>query len=92
VSNSPHFFADRVANIALTGTLVRLEFGVMQAPVAEGQKQQLLPSQTLVMPLDGFLASFGMMEGMVKKLVADGVVKTKPQEAESEAPPSRKKK
>jgi hypothetical protein len=29
----------------------------MQLPPAEGQKPKLLPTQTLVMPLDDFLAS-----------------------------------
>ena len=31
------------------------------------------------MPLDGFLASFGMLESVVKKMIADGVVKPRPQ-------------
>ena len=69
MSNAPHLFADRLINIVLTGPLLRIELGTLQAPAAEGQKPQLLPSQTLVMPLDGFLASFGMMEAMIKKLV-----------------------
>lgn len=94
MANSSHLFADRLINIAVTGPLLRLELGTMHAPAKEGEKPQLLPSQTLVMPLDGFLASFGMMEAMVKKLVADGVVKTQPQPQEQivEAKPSSKKK
>ena len=97
MSNAPHIFADRLLNLAMTGPLLRIELGTMQAPAAEGQKPQLVPSQTLVMPLDGFLASFGMMEAMVKKLVADGVVKAQPQEEIVQASttplsPGRKKK
>jgi hypothetical protein len=73
--DSSHLFADRLVNIAITGPLVRIELGAMQLPTAEGQRPQLLPTQTLVMPLDGFVASFGMMESVVKRLIADGVLK-----------------
>lgn len=73
---SNHTFADRLINIAITGNLIRLEFGTLQAPKAEGQKPQLVATQTLVMPLEGFLPSFGMMDTIVKKLVADGVIKS----------------
>lgn len=72
---SNHTFADRLINIAITGNLIRLELGTLQAPKAEGQKPQLVATQTLVMPLEGFLPSFGMMDTIVKKLVADGVIK-----------------
>ena len=63
----PHLYADRLLNIAVTGNLLRIELGILHAPEKEGDKPQLLPGQTLVMPLDGFLASFGMMESVVKK-------------------------
>jgi hypothetical protein len=74
VSITPNLFADHVINIAVTGALVRIELGVQQAPAAEGQKPQLVPSQTLVMPLDGFVNSFGMFESIMKKLIETGVV------------------
>ena len=75
MTTSTHSFADRLLNIAVTGSLIRLEFGTLQAPAEEGQKPQLVTTQTLVMPLDGFLPSFGIMDTIVKKLVADGVIK-----------------
>jgi hypothetical protein len=81
--NSRHLFADRIVNLAVTGPLVRIELGTMQLPTAEGQKPQLVPNQTLVMPLEGFVQSFGMMEGVIKRLVADGVIKMQPQGAAS---------
>ena len=93
----PHLYADRLLNVAVTGNLLRIELGTLHAPAKEGEKPQLLPGQTLVMPLDGFLASFGMMEAVVKKMIADGVVKTQPQETKAapstpRTPPSSKKK
>lgn len=76
---SPHLFADRILNISIAGALVRLDLGTLQLPLAEGGKPSLRPTQTLVIPLDGFLASFSMLDAAVKKLIADGVLKSVPQ-------------
>ena len=73
-----HIFADRLSNLSITGNLVRLELAALQAPAVQGGEPQLMPTQNLVMPLEGFLPSFSMMETMVKKLVADGVLKVQP--------------
>ena len=73
-----HIFADRLSNLSITGNLVRLELAALQAPAVQGGEPQLMPTQTSVMPLEGFLPSFSMMETMVKKLVADGVLKVQP--------------
>jgi hypothetical protein len=59
--------------------VVRIELGTLALPASEGAAPTLAPSQTLVIPLDGFLASFGMLESVVKKMIADGMVKPKPQ-------------
>lgn len=75
MSAPAHLFADRLSNIAITGPLVRIELATVQIPKAEDQQPQLIPSQTLIMPLDGFVASFGMMEAVMKQLVKDGVIK-----------------
>lgn len=75
MSAPSHLFADRLSNIAITGPLVRIELATVQVPKAEDQQLQLIPSQTLIMPLDGFVASFGMMEAVMKQLVKDGVIK-----------------
>jgi hypothetical protein len=37
-----------------------------------------LATQTLVLPLDELLASMGMIEGLVKQLLKDGVIQAKP--------------
>lgn len=68
-------FADRILNVAVTGPLVRVELGAFQSPQAEGEKPQLVPGQTLVMPLDGFVASMQMADRLLQQLVKDGVIK-----------------
>ena len=35
---STHYFADRVINLAVTGPLIRIDFGAMQLAEGEGQK------------------------------------------------------
>lgn len=69
-------FADRIMSVAVTNTLVRLEFGV-QKPVEqqEGAPMPLEPTSTVVMPLEGLLASMSMLEDLMRKLVKDGVIK-----------------
>jgi len=86
MSEKSVFFADRLLNIAVSGPLVRLQWGVMDFPQAEGEKPGLQASQTLVLPLDGLLASMGMLEGLVKQLVKDGVLKAQEPEAAPNQP------
>ena len=73
-------FADTLLNIAVTGPLIRLELGTLNAvPGAEGEQAwRATPSQQLVMPLDGFVRAFGMQEAVMKKLLAQGVVVPQP--------------
>jgi hypothetical protein len=71
----PALFADRLLNIAITGSLVRIELGQFEAPQKKGDQPRLVPGQVLVMPLEGFTASFNMLEAVMKKMLDDGVVK-----------------
>lgn len=73
-------FADTILNIALTGPLVRLDLGTVTAVPGHNGQQELraTPTQQLVMPLDGFVRAFGLQEGLIKKLIADGVLKAQP--------------
>lgn len=70
-------FADALINISLTGPLVRLEFAAAVPSATQDGKQEakLVPTQQLVMPLEGFIRSFGLQENVIKKLIADGVLK-----------------
>jgi hypothetical protein len=73
-------FADTILNISVTGALVRLELGTVVPTAAQDGKQELVtsPTQLVVMPLEGFLRAFGMQETVLKKLIADGVIKPQP--------------
>lgn len=70
-------FADALINIAITGPVVRLDFGVAVPVKTPDGKQEVRvnPTQQVVMPLEGFIRAFGAQENVVKKLIADGVIK-----------------
>ncbi|MEF8747640.1 MAG: hypothetical protein V5B31_07365 [Candidatus Accumulibacter propinquus] len=76
-------FADAILNIAVTGPLVRIDFGTATAVTnAEGRQEvRLNPSQQVVMPMEGFVRAFDAQERLMKQLIADGVLKV-------QAPPS----
>lgn len=88
--NLTHAFADRIVNVAVTGAMVRIEFGVLNRPESKDKPFQLEPSQVLVMPLEGFVNSFGILEALMKKLVEDGVLRPQTENtANSRSPDSQ---
>jgi hypothetical protein len=78
-------FADTILNVVVTGNLVRFDFGtVIPAPGKDGtQEMRATPTLNMVMPIDGFIRAFGVQEQLIKKLVADGVLKAVPAQAGS---------
>jgi len=71
-------FADRIVNIQIHGGVVRLDLGVIeQLPQGEKKAAKVTVGQRLVMPVDGFLAAFGMQEAIINKLKEDGMIKQK---------------
>jgi hypothetical protein len=76
-------FADTILNVVVTGNLVRFDFGtVTPAPTKDGkQEMRATPTVNMVMPIDGFVRAFGVQEQLIKKLVADGVLKAVPPQA-----------
>lgn len=78
-------FADTFVQVSVTGSLVRIDLGAVVVPTREGKEEsRLVPTQQLVMPLDGFIRGFGLQQQAVNKLISDGVLK--PNEPQDEAP------
>ena len=73
-------FSDTILNISITGNLVRIDLGTIAQIQTNDGKQELraTPTQQVVMPMEGFLRAFSMQEQIIKKLVADGVLKAQP--------------
>jgi hypothetical protein len=71
------FFADRLTNLQIVANTVRLEFSTLDiAPGNNLDAPKTTVSHVLVMPIEGFVQAFNGQDAVVKKLVADGVLKT----------------
>ncbi|MDO8311689.1 MAG: hypothetical protein Q7T25_07100 [Sideroxyarcus sp.] len=82
-------FADDIGNIAVTGTLVRMDL-VSLGIANEGEQPRLEFRQRIVMPLDGFLRAFDTQRKVVDALLKEGVISTNPSPP-ADAPSSREK-
>lgn len=78
----PQIFVDRILHIAVTGNLVRIELGAAKVPRSPGENLEVETTMTLVMPMEGFVQSFGAMDAIVNQLVKDGVVTKTPVNSE----------
>jgi hypothetical protein len=73
MSDLKNIFADGLARVTVRGGVVRLTFGT-QEEKQEGETE-MTPSLQVIMPMDGFLNAFNVMQGIVAKMEKDGLVK-----------------
>lgn len=71
-----HVFADAVSEVSIGAGVVRIVFGV-QRKASKDAKPELVPSLSLNIPLEGFANSMPALQGLVDKLVKDGVLKAR---------------
>ena len=69
-------YADAIGEISLVGSTVRLDL-VSLSHTEKDDKGQPKPvfRQRIVMPVDGFLQSFGLMTRVMQQLEKQGVIK-----------------
>lgn len=68
-------FTDAITNIYVTGPLVRIELSeVDMVPKQAGDPAKLKVTRYVVMPMDAFANAVGLQQGLVDKLVKDGVL------------------
>ena len=79
-------YADAIGEIALVGSTVRLDL-VSLSPTEKDEKGQpkAVFRQRIVMPVDGFLRSFGLMAQVMQQLEKQGVIKRQPADAKGAA-------
>lgn len=71
-------FADQAINLSVTGPLIRIEFGTVHLNDQNDRKTpSLSPSHSLVMPIDGFIQSFGIFDQAMKKMIDSGLIKVR---------------
>ncbi len=76
-------FADTILNIAVTGPLIRIDFGTLVPDPADPEKKKLIATTTqqLVMPIEGFARAFSTQQRIIKMLVDSGILE-KPAKSE----------
>ncbi len=69
-------FADRLTNVQIAGNTVRMEFSTLELlPGNDQTNPKTSVSLVLVMPLDGFVQAYNGQEAVVRKLLADGLLR-----------------
>jgi hypothetical protein len=84
-------FADGVGEITIIGTTIRIDL-VSLSPDERDAAGNQLPAfrQRVVMPLDGFMNAFELMERVAKELVRSGAVQRPPEGAGPAPQPVRR--
>lgn len=62
-------FADRIVNLSVHNGLVRIDLGTVETYMEGGERKQRTElTHRLVMPLDGYVRSFGIQQRMMNQL------------------------
>ena len=82
-------YADAFGEIHLVGSTVRIDL-ISLSQDQKDEKGQPKPvfRQRIVMPVDGFLQSFGLMARVMQQLEQQGVIKRQPADAKGAAAPA----
>jgi len=73
---TPELFADRIVEIAVTGSVVRLDLGSFSTTLKDTNNQpQLELRQRIVMPAEGFIQSFALMTKLMQDLEKRGLIR-----------------
>jgi hypothetical protein len=72
-------FADSIGGITVTGSVVRVDLMTL-SPTEKDEKNQPRPvlRQRLVMPVEGFVHSFGLMTQVMQQFEKSGLIKKAP--------------
>ncbi|GAB0056713.1 hypothetical protein SIID45300_01024 [Candidatus Magnetaquicoccaceae bacterium FCR-1] len=81
-------YCDTFGNIVVTGNIVRIELATLDPSQSDANNSKMETRSRLIMPLDGFLRSFGMSKQVVDKLTEAGVLRRNPA-VEGGAAPTR---
>ena len=87
MENKKEIFADGIGQIHFAGGMVRYDFVTLQ-PEAEGKAPVPQSSIRIIMPPQGFLATFNSMQQLIDKLLDAGIL----QKNENAAPAASSKK
>ena len=69
-------FADSIGGITVTGSVVRIDLMTL-SQTEKDEKNQPIPAlrQRLIMPVEGFVQSFGLMAQVMQQFEKSGLIK-----------------
>ena len=73
MADKKEIYADGIGQIHMIANMVRYDFVTLQ-PGEEGKDPTPESNVRIIMPLQGFIASFNTMRQMIDKLVESGVI------------------
>ncbi len=74
MADKKEMFVDGIGQIHFAGGMIRMDLVTLQ-PTEEGKAPIPEPKVRLIMPPQGFLATFNAMQQLIDKLVDAGVLK-----------------
>ena len=79
MTDKKEIFADGIGQIHFAGGMIRFDFMTLQ-PQEEGKAPVPEATTRIIMPPQGFLATFNSMQQLIDKLVEAGVLKKNEQQ------------
>lgn len=71
---TPENFAHGVSRVDVVGGMVRFEFFTLQPPAADGEPPVQVPTQAVIVPMDGFLRAFAAQQNVMQQLMQAGII------------------
>lgn len=68
------YFSDVLSELTISNGIVRVGFGVQHKSSNEA-KAEVVPTAVINMPVEAFANSLPILQGLVDKLIKDGVLK-----------------
>ena len=79
-------FADGISSIVLEGGVIRIDLmSIVPGPRGDDNKPQMAFRQRIIMPVEGFVNSYKIFQGIIGKMEQSGLI-TRQQAIETPAP------
>lgn len=72
-------FADGISSIVLEGGVIRIDLmSIVPGPRGDDNKPQMAFRQRIIMPVEGFISSYKIIQGIIEKMEQSGLITRQP--------------
>lgn len=72
-------FADGISSIVLEGGVIRIDLmSIVPGPRGDDNKPQMAFRQRIIMPVEGFISSYKIIQGIIGKMEQSGLITRQP--------------